>query len=269
MYSDPDKNSDDGEKYYPAQIFMRIFLAFITAGVLFSSTALATSFPAESHMQKMAPTASIGAITFPPGTEFELLNKNNMPTGYIILNRGFVLNGISLRKGTALWVAGPKVHLISFTSVAGQRINGIILPTESTVNFDERQNLKMINPSETLKINGLLYEDNHWINFYPSGLVESGFLKIGKTIKKLNIRSGDIEFFENGNIKKASINKSNYKVNISQGVSRNIVVTYKIELWHNGNIRKTSLYDRSFIQGKECQSGDISFNISGKLNYCN
>ena len=143
---------------------------------LVSNIAASTSTMVKSHMQTLTTGSSIGAIKFPAGTEVDILDKSNRPSGYLVLHQDFLFNKILLKSGTGLWIAGPRIHLRSFTSEPGQEINGIHLPTNSKVNLYDDGNIESLYPNDYVTIKSITYTKWRWIKFYRNGNIQEGQL---------------------------------------------------------------------------------------------
>jgi hypothetical protein len=220
-------------------------------------------------MQILATGQSLGGVTFPSGTEVEILDKSNRPSGYIVLHSDFLFNKILLKKGTTLWVAGPKIHLLSFTSVPGQEIYGIHLPNDSQVILYDSGSINSLYAGNSITIKGVTYEKWRWVKFYKNGNVREGQLEKNTRLSGLSARPGLVKFYEDGKLKGANtINGSFYK-GLKLSSNPNATNGVDVTLWNNGNLKNGILDATATLDGKKCHPGNVEFSKDGALENCN
>lgn len=236
---------------------------------LVSNIAASTSTIVKSHMQTLTVGQSLGEIKFPEGTEVEILDKSNRPSGYLILHGDFLFDKILLKSGTGLWVAGPKIHLQSFTSEPGQEIYGIHLPANSKINLYDDGNVDSLYADGPVTIKGITYAKWRWIKFYPNGNVQEGQLAKNTDLSGLHARPGLVKFYEDGKIKEASIVNGSFYKGLKLASDPNATNDGDVVIWNNGNLEKGILDVVTTLGNKECRPGNITFSRNGALDSCN
>jgi len=228
-----------------------------------------TSTTTHSHMQILTAGQSIGGVEFPSGTEVEILDGSNRPSGYVILHSDFLFNKIILKNGTRLWISGPKIHLLSFTSMPHQKIYGIPLPSGSKVNLYDNGNIREIYANRPIAIRGITYAKWRWIRFYKNGHIQDGKLAKNTIFSELHARPGPVEFYENGKLKEADIISGSFYRGLKLASDTNATNGPDVTLWNNGNLKSGILYTTTTLDGKKCAPGNVAFSKTGTLESCN
>lgn len=224
------------------------------------------------HFEVLTSTRTIQGIRFPAGTEVQVLNKGNTPTGVVVLKQKFRVDGYWLQPGTRLTVGSNvdrATHSLSFGSEPGQRINGIRLPAGSFVEIDAQGRLSSINEyggglsdeKATIRVRGLTFLGSDGIVFYPNGRVKSGTLTQTFTAPGLSVGPAQVTFDKDGHI--ASARGGGEAAVHVRGVEYS--GSYPIEFYPNGRVKSGEAMQDFVAGGLRVHRGISEFHPDGTL----
>lgn len=237
-----------------------------------SPHAMACSVRFPGHFETLKSARTVEGFRFPAGTEVQVLDKGNTPTGIVILKRKFRVDGHWLQPGTRLDVGrgkGGVPHLQNFGSEPGQRINGIRLPAGSFVQFDARGHLSFINEhggavsdeKATIRVRGLTFLSSAGIAFHPNGRVKSGTLTQTFTAPGLRVGPASVTFYPNGHIASARYG-GDTSVHV-RGVEYS--GSYPVEFYPNGLVKSGEAMQDFVAGGLRAHRGITEFYPNGTL----